>query len=251
MTATTILSPHPDDAVLSLWRTLAGPGEVRVVNLFAGAPNGSREPGWWDRLTGADDAAERAGERRREDEEALGLVGRVPVHLDFLDLQYRDGDDSTASLVDGVAATVPHGGLLLVPAALDGHPDHRQAREVGLELGRRGGDVSLYADLPHAAFYGWPPSVTGASQDPYLDPGAAWDRYMEGTGLSLRNLEAQVSALSAGEQAAKLEAVKRYRTQLSGLEQVFGILSRREVLGYEVIWPLPTSALRRKAHGRR
>src|SRR5436190_795304 len=49
MTATTILSPHPDDAVLSLWHVLAGPGEVAVVNVFAGRPAGS-ELGWWDAL---------------------------------------------------------------------------------------------------------------------------------------------------------------------------------------------------------
>ena len=53
MTVTTILSPHPDDAVLSLWQVLSGPGEVRVINLFAASPNGTRELGWWDRLTGA------------------------------------------------------------------------------------------------------------------------------------------------------------------------------------------------------
>ena len=47
MPATTILSPHIDDAVLSLWAVLAGPGEVTVMNVFDGAPEGQRALGPW------------------------------------------------------------------------------------------------------------------------------------------------------------------------------------------------------------
>jgi hypothetical protein len=42
-----ILSPHPDDAVLSCWHLLSDPGEARVINVFAGIPPPGRT-GWWD-----------------------------------------------------------------------------------------------------------------------------------------------------------------------------------------------------------
>lgn len=33
-----IVSPHPDDAVLSCWHLLDDPGQVSVINVFAGVP---------------------------------------------------------------------------------------------------------------------------------------------------------------------------------------------------------------------
>src|SRR3954447_1479465 len=98
MAATVILSPHRDDAVLSVWHVLAGPGDVRVVNVFTGAPTGAG-PGWWDELSGGGDPAARArapgpaapgaAEREAEDRAALSLAGRDAVSLGFVDNQYR------------------------------------------------------------------------------------------------------------------------------------------------------------------
>ena len=166
MPVTTILSPHPDDAVLSLWGTLAAPGDVRVINLFAGSPNGRPEPGWWDRMTGADDAASRSRERLAEDEQALGLLGRGAMSLGFLDRQYSDRAQPIGSLLEEVTDALPDDALVMAPAALSSHRDHFQAREVALELRRRGMPVTLYADLPHATLYGWPASVTGSGGSP-------------------------------------------------------------------------------------
>ena len=42
MSAPAILSPHPDDAVLSLWHVLAAPGGVSVLNVFNGPPDDDR-----------------------------------------------------------------------------------------------------------------------------------------------------------------------------------------------------------------
>jgi hypothetical protein len=41
-----ILSPHLDDAVLSCWHLLTGPGEVEVINVFAGVPADLGAPAW-------------------------------------------------------------------------------------------------------------------------------------------------------------------------------------------------------------
>lgn len=72
-----VLSPHPDDALLSCWNLLAGAGDVTVVNVFTAPPGGSDHShwGWWDRLTGAADWAQRMRERLEEDAAALRLAG--------------------------------------------------------------------------------------------------------------------------------------------------------------------------------
>src|SRR2546423_14703317 len=124
MPASVILSPHPDDAVLSLWHLLAGTDDVIVLNVFGGSPNGHRGDGWWDTLTRAADSVERVRERHAEDREALALAGREPLNLSFIDGQYRDREQAPAPLQQRIAAEVPPTSLLLAPAALDSHRHH-------------------------------------------------------------------------------------------------------------------------------
>jgi LmbE family N-acetylglucosaminyl deacetylase len=233
---TVILSPHPDDAVLSLWHLLDGDGEVVVLNVFGGSPAGHRGDAWWDQLTGASDSVARMAERHSEDRTALAMAGREPTNLGFLDGQYRDAEPPLEPLVDRVSHAAPEG-LLLAPAALDHHRDHVIVRAAALALGSRGREVALYADIPHATAYGWPAWVTGKPPDPLLDPGAHWDAAMAETGISLRDLPADVRALTPEALERKLAAVRAYRTQLPALEAQFGVL-RPEVLGREVTWRL-------------
>ena len=94
--AVAILSPHLDDAVLSCWHVLTQPGEVVVINVFAGAPEGRDTVAWWDRYTGATDSRDRVRERAKEDRTALSLAGRTAVNLDLLDEQYRDAEQPLA-----------------------------------------------------------------------------------------------------------------------------------------------------------
>src|SRR4051794_24072309 len=112
-----ILSPHLDDAVLSCWRVLEGPGEVEVVNVFAGVPPAGSATGWWDRASGSGDSARAVMVRIEEDRAALAAVGRHAVNLDFLDAQYRqDGADGDA-LAAAMRDAVPRSALVYVPAA--------------------------------------------------------------------------------------------------------------------------------------
>jgi LmbE family N-acetylglucosaminyl deacetylase len=231
-----ILSPHPDDAVLSLWHLLDGDGEVVVLNVFAGSPAGHRGDAWWDRLTGAPDSVARVAERHSEDRAALAMAGREPVNLEFLDGQYRDAEPPLEAVVERIAQAAPDG-LLLAPAALDRHRDHLIVRSAVLALGARGREIGLYADIPHATLYGWPAWVTGEPQDPLLDPGAHWDAAMAATGISLRDLPADIRALTPEALERKRAAASAYRTQLPALEAQFGVLAP-EVLGREVTWRL-------------
>ncbi len=242
MARTTILSPHRDDAVLSLWEVLAGPDEVGVINVFDGVPKDQRAIGWWDRLTDADDPVARAEERRAEDDAALALAGRRALSLGFLDAQYRNGEPNVERLVESIAGALPHESAVLAPAALGEHPDHTATRTAALALRERGFNVALYADIPHATPHGWPTWVSGASREADAAAAAQWEHSLLDAGLSLGELAPRVRALDPAEQAGKREAIDCYRTQLPGLEAAFPLFSRPELLRYEVIWPLPPCA---------
>ena len=226
MSSRVILSPHPDDAVLSLWHLLTGPDEVRVVNVFAAEPAAS-ELGWWDQRTGAADPRTRAAERLAEDRDALALAGREPTNLSFVDLQYRSGGPGLDELVEAIAEAAPDGELLAPAAIVEDHPDHLLVRAAALALRERGRDVSLYADLPHATRHGVPDE---------------WSLNLNGGGVPTAGIVPEVHALDGAEEARKREAVERYRTQAAGLEWLFELADHPERLRYEVLWPLPPAA---------
>jgi LmbE family N-acetylglucosaminyl deacetylase len=235
-----ILSPHPDDAALSLWHVLAS-GDATVLTVFNGPSDGDSTPGWWDKLTRAENALERAAARSAEDRDALALAGVEPTELGFVDGQYRDGEQAIEPLVAAIEANAPDGSTLLAPAALDKHRDHLAVRAAALELHARGRAVALYADVPHATVHGWPAWVNGDGTPDYLDPEAFWDLAFEGVDVDLRGLQPEVHRLDDPQEATKRDAVGRYRSQVPALESEFSILTREDVLRFEVVWKLPAA----------
>jgi LmbE family N-acetylglucosaminyl deacetylase len=242
--AALILSPHLDDAVLSCWHLLTQPGEVVVINVFAGAPERRGDVAWWDRYTGATDSRDRVRERIEEDRAALSLTGRAAVNLDLLDEQYRDSEQPLAPLTAELERLVSPGGRIYAPAALASHPDHALVRTAALGLRAKGCDVSLYADLPHATLHGWPAWVTRKRVSASHDLAAAiWEHSLAATGIPPETMAAAVHELDRSSHARKMEAVHTYRTQLEGLAELTGRgLADRELLGYEVVWALPGTA---------
>jgi LmbE family N-acetylglucosaminyl deacetylase len=238
-----ILSPHLDDAALSCWHLLTAPGEVLVINVFAGVPASLDGPAWWDRYTGATDSAQRVRERLQEDRRALALAGRTAVHLDLLDEQYRESGQPLGPLTAQIERLLPSGAGVYAPAAMALHADHALVRAAALELRARGFAVSLYADLPHATVHGWPGWVTGShSATPQDLAGAMWDRALAGTTIPPEEMAPTVHVLGAKAHSLKLEAVHTYATQLQGLVEFAGRpLTDRETLGYEVVWKLPSA----------
>ncbi len=239
-----ILSPHLDDAVLSCWHLLTQPGDVIVINVFAGVPASMSELAWWDQLTGASDSEQRVLERVEEDREALALAGRTPVNLDFLDEQYRNAEQPLAPLTAQIERHLAPGMHVYAPGAFGAHADHALVRAAALELRKKGFVVSFYADLPHATLHGWPASVTGAAPPAPPDLAAAlWERALAKTGLSPATMHREVHELDPHSYARKLEAVHSYVTQLQGLVEFGGRpLTDRETLGFEVVWMLPSAA---------
>jgi hypothetical protein len=249
-----ILSPHLDDAVLSCWHVLTEPGDVSVINVFAGIPDRLAEPAWWDEYTGATDSAERVAERVEEDRRALALAGRTAANLGLLDEQYREAEPMVAPLTEQLGQLLAPGAHVYAPAGFANHTDHALVRAAALELRTHGFAVSLYADLPHATLYGWPAWVTGGRASRSRDLAAVtWERSLAATGIETQEMIPVVHALDPAARASKLEAVRTYRTQLQGLIELAGRpLADREALGYEVDWALPAATTRsRVASGRR
>lgn len=228
----TILSPHPDDAVLSCWHLLYGPEDVRVIDLFAGAPD-EDEPSWWDALTGASSARARAEERLREDGRALSLAGRRAQALDLPDGQYRREPLPVHRVLAELRPRLGDDDVILAPAALGQHPDHSLALEVGLALAGEGWKVRLYADLPHAILFGWPEWIVGRQAEPGLDVEGLWRRRLLGFGLRAGALEPNLHVLD-GTAEAKSHAISAYRTQARALARMMP----PDGLRYEVTWAL-------------
>jgi len=232
--AAAVLSPHFDDAVLSCWHVLRGPGPVIVVTVFAGVPPEGTAPGWWDRLTGARDAAVRVRERAREDRASLAVAGHVPVNLDLLEAQYRRHAESPAAIAKRIAPEVSESDVVYAPAALGGHPDHVLVRDAALCLRADGARVRLYADLPHAIQRGWP---TWAASDGVVGVDVQWADALARSRIGQGVRRPHVHVLGRPALHCKLAALRAYRTQVAALEAMaFAPLERS--LRYEVVWEL-------------
>jgi LmbE family N-acetylglucosaminyl deacetylase len=159
-----VVSPHCDDAVLSLGAALTAHvrtgGTVTVLTLLAGDP--AADPallGPWDRAAGFADAGSAARARREEDRRACAAIGASHVHLTEVDQQYaRRG--SMGKLVGELTALLPVVDTVLLPGHPLRHPDHRFVHDTVLPAVRTLVPTRLYAEEPYAA--GAPEPVDGS-----------------------------------------------------------------------------------------
>jgi LmbE family N-acetylglucosaminyl deacetylase len=241
-----ILSPHLDDAVLSCWSVLTDQTPVTVVNVFAGVPAKDHPLAPGDRLTGAESSYVRALERVREDKAVLDALKRERVNLQFLAAQYRGHEQDVKPVVAAIVQSIGHPGMIYAPAGIGGHPDHMVTRAAATALMQRGSSVTLYAELPYCVEYGWPHWVSGHDPDPHLDVTFHWQQPLSLGEVSVEGKDAVIRTLSTGAQAAKLAALRAYRTQFSALDRrPNGILSSEGALAFEVFWPLAMPSLSR------
>jgi LmbE family N-acetylglucosaminyl deacetylase len=231
-----ILSPHLDDAVLSCWHLLSGPGDVTVINVFAGSPPLGSGASWWDRLSGATDSAARMLERLAEDRAAFTIAGRTATCLDFLDAQYEPAGQTDETITAALRKLIDPETVVYAPASLGEHPDHEQVRNVALGLAASGQQVRLYADHPHAVRAGWPAWVDGAKPNGGDGVAAQWDRRLSEAGVT--RPRPAVHRLDAAEQERKLRAVSAYRTQISALASTFGEIEGFPAIPHEIVWPV-------------
>jgi LmbE family N-acetylglucosaminyl deacetylase len=174
------ISPHLDDAALSIGATLAKWAlrgvEVHVCTLFAGTPVeplSSVARRFHDMCDLPHDASAIAL-RRQEDLTAMTVLGAQAHHEDFLDAVYRRRSDGrwlceheramfdTCVKIDPLVrksaiesidtlCTLLSPDVILTCAGVGGHIDHQITRDAAVTVGRSSGtQLMLWEDLPYA-----------------------------------------------------------------------------------------------------
>ncbi len=230
MKSLTVLSPHQDDAGLSVAMTIAasarGGCRVRIVNCFTVSDYAPHVE--------ARGAAEVGAVRRGEDRDFAARVGGAEViDLGMEDAPIRLGcevgvvrrlrvggrERETAGRI--AEAIGSEDGLVLAPLGIGGHIDHLVAREAGIRLARAGRAVAFYEDLPYAA---------EARECCIL---RAADGVSARVGVRLAGALMRDPAAAA----RKRFAIEAYRSQLSR-SQMESVIGYGETRGGERLWML-------------
>ena len=124
-----VLSPHPDDAVLSCGQFLSAHPGTTVVTVFCGFPAAYPDPpNRWAQLSGFGPGDDIVALRRDEDRRALAVLGASPVHLDGFaeaDLQPEEPVATAAEVAGAIGPVIAEldPTLVLVPLGL-ANPEH-------------------------------------------------------------------------------------------------------------------------------
>jgi LmbE family N-acetylglucosaminyl deacetylase len=209
-----VVSPHLDDAVLSLGSAIAAASRsraiVRVVTVFAGDASSSLAPGEWDARSGFGSAGEAAVARADEDDEACTIVGAEPIRLPFPDEQYG-GERDAVAIRAAIEEALEGADTVLLPGFPLTHPDHAWVSQLfadDVEAERLG----LYVEQPYAIW---------AHQHP------------DGDGRTWTTL-----ATTRRDQLKKLRACRAYRSQIApigGLRVILAVLAHEALHGGESI----------------
>ncbi|GAA2910888.1 PIG-L family deacetylase [Streptosporangium fragile] len=229
---TIVVSPHFDDAALSVAGVLARrAGSAVIVTVLGGAAG--ETPSAWDRLCGFASAEEAARERRAEDARACAVLGVDQVALDHPDAPVAGL--RLHGLETFLTEHVTPRTRVLVPMGI-GNADHEAVRDQALDVLDKVGarETRIYADLPYAsALREW----GGPSAEEALAAGAQ-ARALAGR-YRLRP-ESRLR-LQGSEWALKRRAVLCYASQLAPLACEYGeFLAVPGPLQYELVWAAGT-----------
>ena len=227
-----VLSPHLDDAVLSLGASIAASARhgatIRVVTVFGNDNNTTRPASPWEIRCGFTSAAEAARMRRIEDLAACDRIGATPVWLSYPDVDHdegRDADQIGAAIDEAIAGA----DAVLVPGSPLVHPDHRQLAEVALARRPPGVRFGLFAEQPYVVW-----EFIGSRSAPARL--AAWSGCLLRTRKTRRLLQPitppeleqwvqasdwQVFRPRPADELAKLRAIRAYKSQLHGFGRLF------------------------------
>jgi len=143
-----IVSPHLDDAVLGCGRFMAAHPGCTVVTVFAGNPPRYPDPmRLWDVQSGFGPDDDVMEARRKEDHAALSVLDARPVHLEFVEHTYREGDqpvapDVIAPVVAAMLREMPPT-LVIAPFGL-ANPDHDVTHRACMRVREEIGDASWW-----------------------------------------------------------------------------------------------------------
>ena len=148
-----VVSPHLDDAILSLGATIAHAARrqsrVEVLTVFAGDSQSEAPASAWDARAGFRTEGEAARRRREEDREACALVNAIPRWLPFSDQPYRR-DLDREGVVQEVGAACEGADAVLFPGLPLVNDDHVTVTELLLRGHLAPARVGLYVEQPYA-----------------------------------------------------------------------------------------------------
>jgi LmbE family N-acetylglucosaminyl deacetylase len=229
-----VVSPHLDDAVLSLGAALAhaveAGAQVEVLTVFGCEPASSAPTHSWDRKSGFATEGEAAQKRRAEDRAACSILGVIPRWFDFGAEPY-ERRASTQEILTAIKTAVAGADTVLIPGYPLAHYDHATLGHGLLSETLNCRCLGLYVEQPYAFDRRLAPrgrAETAATASFTWQPLPAHGRHRR----------------------KKLEAVKQYRSQIGSLglrQPAIGHLRLRMMLWYEarhggetVAWPKAT-----------
>jgi LmbE family N-acetylglucosaminyl deacetylase len=152
-----VVSPHLDDAILSLGAAIADSAargtDVTVVTVLAGDPDGVEAATRWDRRAGFSTAAAAASRRRIEDAAACALVGARPVWLSWPYGENRRDIDEEQVWSD-VSSALAEMDVVLLPGYPVSHPDHAWLVSLLLQRGVAARHTGFYVEQPYVPWRG-------------------------------------------------------------------------------------------------
>ncbi len=219
-----ILSPHFDDAVLSLGGFMAETETpVVVATFFADKPEQVLEASW-DALSDFKNSSEAIKNRAEENARALKRTGAQAVNLHYLDLQYRyERDNATEEKnrvflekdIEAVITTFSdtYNVALYGPAEfgdLITHPDHKLLHDAFSNVAQKNTSKSVeffyYEDFPYVRTYS---ASTNTSLKQFLT-----DKH-PALHLEEKNLMLKDTSLNV-----KIDSIKDYVSQLRAFEKL-------------------------------
>ncbi len=197
-----IISPHYDDAVLSLFHLLYKNPNLKLITVFSGKPAITTYK-LWDMVCTGMSSNKTMLKRENENQQVARNLGIIKsVDLGFLEHQYETSSperfnimkEKIKSLIDSKTDKV------YFPIAFGdfvSHPDHQELRNIGLELIKEDYNIIFYNDFP------------------YINPvkfiaNNKIDKLNKNMNL---NLKIKVNSLSGSILKLKYETMKQYKSQ--------------------------------------
>jgi len=195
-----VVSPHLDDAVLSVGQYLECWPGITVLTVFAGMPDEEKYT-TFDVNCGFAGSTMALTARWHEDDRALRVLNAKPYRLDHIDNQYRTGEVDMDKMIPQIVAAYNSCGAIKMVAPLGlMHVDHElTARACGEAARRLQCEFWTYEDIPSRVTN--PESVAPAL-----------------LGYANQGWAAELSFLGNGDIVKKEEAVKCYTSQQWALD---------------------------------
>jgi LmbE family N-acetylglucosaminyl deacetylase len=201
-----VVSPHFDDAIMSLGSTIAqavqSGAKVDVLTVFADLPSSDAPASAWDRECGFSTEGQAASVRRDEDRRACSIVGAESRWLNFGSECYeRRGSED--DIWHEVAAAVGGADSVIIPGFPLAHADHACLSNLLVRKGLDVQRVGLYVEQPYEFYLKKSQRhlTVAPPLEPLVDRSIAWAR----------------TRTARTHHHAKLQAVRCYRSQLRHL----------------------------------